>query len=189
MVTFCRTSGRRMTPDGRCCRVPLPPTTPRSRRSPDEAVDSIRRLPNLDPSRGFRTDDLGTYSRASPWLQSASMEEPYWIQVRRRVHGRSTSAGVRRLAVGQRRGGRSLRSGLWRAGLASCPSMLPSRRTGTATVRPSLPRAPGIVDILWRGARRWGRRQHERSGAGRRCGPRGGSIVASRSSSRSSTSS
>ncbi|MDT7649047.1 MAG: hypothetical protein QOI36_453 [Pseudonocardiales bacterium] len=105
------------------------------------------------------------------------------IQVGLRVRGRSTNVGVRRLAVGRRRGGRFLGSGPWRVGLVSCPSMPPSRRTGTPTAHPSLPRALGTVDIRWRVARRWGRRQCERSSAGRPCCPRGGSLVASRSSS------
>jgi hypothetical protein len=103
------------------------------------------------------------------------------IQIRLRVRGRSTNAGVRRLAVGRQRGGRFLRSGPWRVGLVSCPSMPPSRRTGTPTARPSLPRAAGTVDIRWRVVRRSGRRQRERSGAGRPCRPRGGSLVASSS--------
>ena len=83
---------------------------------------------------------------------------------RRRVHGRNTTACVSCGAAGRRRGGRSPRSGLGRAGSASRPSKRPSRRTGTATARPSLLRGPGTVDIRSTTVRcrRW--RPHVRTG-------------------------
>jgi hypothetical protein len=104
------------------------------------------------------------------------------IQIRRRVHGRSTTAGVRRPAVARRRGDPFPRSGLWRAGWVNCPSMPPSRRTGTTTARPSRARVPGTPDTPWRVARRAWRRQRARSGAGHRGLPCGGSLLASCSS-------
>ena len=102
---------------------------------------------------------------------------------RPRVRGHNTTACVSCGAAGRRRGGRFPRSGLGRAGSASRPSRRPSRRTGTATARPSLLHVPGTVDIRSTTVRcrRW--RPHACTGVDLRSALGGDSLLASRSSS------
>ena len=103
---------------------------------------------------------------------------------RPRVRGHNTTACVSCGAAGRRRGGRSLRSGLGRAGSASRPSKRPSRRTGTATARPSLLHVPGTVDIRSTTVRCRCWRPHACTGVDHLRSALGGdSLLASRSSS------
>ena len=95
------------------------------------------------------------------------------VRLRPRVGGHNTSAGVSRADDRRRGGGRSPRSGLWRAGSGSRPSMRSSRRTGTSTARPIVARVPDTVDTRWRTARRRHGRLCARTGAHLRC-DRGG---------------
>ena len=100
-------------------------------------------------------------------------------QLKLRVGGHNTSAGVSRGDDRRRRGGRSPGSGLWRAGSGSRRSMRPSRRTGTSTARPSVARVPGSVDTSLRMARHRPRRLRERTAAYSRCENGGPARVAS----------
>ena len=95
------------------------------------------------------------------------------VLLRPHVGGHNTSASGSRADKRRRRGGRSPRNGLWRAGSGNRPSKRPSRRTGTSTARPIVARVPDNVDTRWRTARRRGGRLRERTGACLRC-DRGG---------------
>jgi len=101
------------------------------------------------------------------------------VRLRPHVRGDSTSAGVSRADNRRRRGGRSPRSGLWRAGSGNRPSKRPSRRTGTSTARPIVARVPDNGDTRWRTARRRGGRLCERTGACLPCDRGGAARVAS----------
>ena len=80
-----------------------------------------------------------------------------------------------RAETGRRRGGRSPRSGLWRAGSASRPSKRPSRRTGTSTARPSRCSAfPTPLTPSRRTVRHRRSRLACRTGVGLRCDRRRG---------------
>ena len=100
------------------------------------------------------------------------------VRLRPRVGGHNTSAGVSRADDRRRGGGRSPRSGLWRAGSGSRPSMRSSRRTGTSTARPIVARVPDTVDTRWRTARRRHGRLCARTGAHLRCDCGGAARVA-----------
>ena len=101
------------------------------------------------------------------------------VRLRPRVGGHNTSAGASRADNRRRRGGRSPRSGLWRAGSGSRPSMRSSRRTGTSTARPTVACVPGSVDMRWRTARRRDGRLCARTGACLPCDRGGAARVAS----------
>jgi hypothetical protein len=103
--------------------------------------------------------------------------------LRLRVDGHNTTAAGSRADNRRRRGGRSPRSGLGRVGSGSRRSMRPSRRTSTATARPSLLRGPGTVDIRSTAVRcrRWW--PHVRTGVDLRSALGGDSLLASRCSS------
>jgi len=101
------------------------------------------------------------------------------VRLRPRVGGHNTSAGASRADNRRRRGGRSPRSGLWRAGSGSRPSMRSSRRTGTSTARPIVARVPDTVDTRWRTARRRDGRLCARTGACLPCDRGGAARVAS----------
>jgi hypothetical protein len=105
------------------------------------------------------------------------------VRFRPHVDGRNTTARVSRGAAGRRRDGRSPRSGLGRAGSASRPSMRPTRRTGTATARPSVLRGPGTVDIRSTTVRCRRSRPHACTGVDLRSSLGGHSLLASRSTS------
>ena len=100
------------------------------------------------------------------------------VRLRPRVGGHNTSAGVSRADDRRRGGGRSPRSGLWRAGSGSRPRMRSSRRTGTSTARPIVARVPDTVDTRWRTARRRHGRLCARTGAHLRCDCDGAARVA-----------
>lgn len=100
------------------------------------------------------------------------------VRLRPRVGGHNTSAGASRADDRRRRGGRSPRSGLWRAGSVSRPSRRSSRRTGTSTARPIVARVPGSVDTTWRTARRRHGRLCARTGGCLRCDCGGAARVA-----------
>jgi hypothetical protein len=101
---------------------------------------------------------------------------------RPRVDGRSTTAGVRRAAAGRRPGGRSPRSGLWRAGSVSRRNTRPSRRTGTAAARSTCRRGGDRSDTRWTRVRCRGCRPRACTGVGLRSVLGRGRLVASRSS-------
>ena len=100
------------------------------------------------------------------------------VRLRPHVGGHNTSAGMSCADNRRRRGGRSPRSGLWRAGSGSRPSMRSSRRTGTSTARPIVARVPDTVDTRWRTARRRHGRLCARTGACLRCDCGGAARVA-----------
>ena len=104
------------------------------------------------------------------------------VRFRPHVDGRNTMR-LRRGADGRRRDGRSPRSGLGRAGWASRSSMRPSRRTGTATARPSHLRGRGTVGIRSTTVRCKCSRPHARTGVDLRSSLGGDSLLASRSTS------
>jgi hypothetical protein len=105
------------------------------------------------------------------------------LLLRLRAGGHDTTAAGSGADNRRRRGGRSPRSGLGRAGSASRQSMRPSRRTDTSTARPSLLRGPGTVDIRSTTVRcrRWW--PHVRTGVDLWSALGGDSLLASRSSS------
>jgi hypothetical protein len=101
------------------------------------------------------------------------------VLLRLRVGGYDTSAGVSRADNRRRRGGRSPRSALWRAGSGSRRSRRPSRRTGTSTARPTVARVPDTLDTSWRTARQRRTRLRDRTGGCLRCDRGGAARVAS----------
>jgi hypothetical protein len=100
------------------------------------------------------------------------------VRLRPRVGGHNTSASGSRADNRRRRGGRSPRSGLWRAGSGSRPSMRSSRRTGTSTARPIVAHVPDTGDTRRPTARRRGARLCARTGAHLRCDRGGAARVA-----------
>ena len=101
---------------------------------------------------------------------------------RPRVDGRNTTAGVSRAAAGRRPGGRSPRSGLWRAGSVSRRNTRPSRRTGTAAARSTRRRGGDRIDTRWTTVRCRGCRPRACTGVGLPSVLGRGRLVASRSS-------
>jgi hypothetical protein len=101
------------------------------------------------------------------------------LLLRMRVGGHSTTAGVSRAYNRWRRGGRSPRSGPWRAGSGSRQSKRPIRRTGTSTTRPTVAHVPGSVGMRQRTAQHRRGRLRERTGARLRCDRGGAARVAS----------